>query len=344
MGPGFVRVRRLLGNVLPGRREGVVDGLARVVVGAGVERSSLFDAAGALGLPVRSLSRAVSGLDEAGVSRELNEALWGLAKPHLPCRFDVCVDLTDIPYHGSPMLDDGELVRSQPVQGTTWKHRYVTAYVTHDRARFTLCVYYVRNGVKAWECIAKVVQRLRELGVVSRVRSLLADKGFYSTLTFRVLKQAGIPFIVPVPVRATRIKDLCDRETGTREWYHVGHAYVDQERVRLVTTRVVDRGSRPDATFAYATHRINQSGPRIHQRYLTRGGIETSYKLANKARARTTTRNPITRLLYFGVAMILQNAWVATKRVKQATTWRQYLRHERSATHHHAPPNQPEPG
>jgi IS4 transposase len=48
----------------------------------------------------------------------------------------------------------------------------------------------------------------------------------------------------------------------------------------------------------------------IRQTYRLRFGIETSYRQLNQAKIKTTTRNPVLRLLFFAVALILRNIWV----------------------------------
>lgn len=50
-----------------------------------------------------------------------------------------------------------------------------------------------------------------------------------------------------------------------------------------------------------------------HVLYRRRFGIETSYRLLGAARAITTGRSPATRLLYVGVALLLQDEWVILK-------------------------------
>ncbi len=41
-----------------------------------------------------------------------------------------------------------------------------------------------------------------------------------------------------------------------------------------------------------------------------RFGIESSYRQMHEARIRTTTRRPVVRLLYVGIALVLRNLWV----------------------------------
>lgn len=48
----------------------------------------------------------------------------------------------------------------------------------------------------------------------------------------------------------------------------------------------------------------------LHQHYKDRFGIETSYRIKNHCRIRTTSKNPVTRLLFVALAFILVNLWV----------------------------------
>ena len=48
----------------------------------------------------------------------------------------------------------------------------------------------------------------------------------------------------------------------------------------------------------------------VHTTYRSRFGIESSYRQLHQARIRTCTRNPLLRLLFVGVALILRNVWV----------------------------------
>jgi len=48
----------------------------------------------------------------------------------------------------------------------------------------------------------------------------------------------------------------------------------------------------------------------IKKTYRGRFGIESSYRQLNQARIRSSTRNPVLRLLFVGVALVLRNVWV----------------------------------
>ena len=48
----------------------------------------------------------------------------------------------------------------------------------------------------------------------------------------------------------------------------------------------------------------------MKETYRSRFAIETSYRQLQQARIRTSTREPLLRLLYVGVALLLRNVWV----------------------------------
>ena len=48
----------------------------------------------------------------------------------------------------------------------------------------------------------------------------------------------------------------------------------------------------------------------VQQTYRRRFAIEASYRQAHEARIRTSSRKPLVRLFYVGVALLLRNVWV----------------------------------
>jgi IS4 transposase len=60
----------------------------------------------------------------------------------------------------------------------------------------------------------------------------------------------------------------------------------------------------------YVTYKITTNLSHIHQCYRQRFGIESSYRLKNSCRIRTTTKKPNLRLLFVGISFLLVNIWV----------------------------------
>ena len=70
------------------------------------------------------------------------------------------------------------------------------------------------------------------------------------------------------------------------------------------------RGKHGIEYFAYVVYRVTISLDYIYQDYRKRFGIESSYRLKNICRIRTTNKNPIIRLLFVGISFILLNIWI----------------------------------
>ena len=70
------------------------------------------------------------------------------------------------------------------------------------------------------------------------------------------------------------------------------------------------RGQNGVEYYVYVTYKVRTSLNHIHQCYRQRFGIETSYRLKNLCRIRTTTKKPTLRILFVGISFLLVNIWV----------------------------------
>ena len=70
------------------------------------------------------------------------------------------------------------------------------------------------------------------------------------------------------------------------------------------------RGQHGVEYHAFAVSKVSQRIRGLPGDYRKRFGIESSYRLKNLCRIRTTTKNPVTRFLYVGIAFLLVNLWV----------------------------------
>jgi hypothetical protein len=259
----------------------------------------------------------------AELQRRLNRALQGdLPKCLRRRRQPMAIDLTLIPYHGEPLHQISEIYRSHAKSGTTHFHAYATAYVIRRGLRFTVGLTAVYQG----EALAGVIQRLlaqvAKAGV--RPRYLLLDRGFCSVEVIRYLQTSRRAFLMPVPRRG-RKADHPKGPSGTQifaNWTKSGWG-----RYTMTNAR------RQQATFAVCVKCRNRRGERGHhgrealvyayggglqpssfcwvqETYRSRFAIETSYRQLHQARIRTCTRDPLLRLLYMGIALVLRNVWV----------------------------------
>jgi putative transposase len=63
--------------------------------------------------------------------------------------------------------------------------------------------------------------------------------------------------------------------------------------------------------FLYAVHRVIFRGRALFHDDRRRFGIESSSRLKNTCRIKTTTKNPAVRLLFVGIAFLLIDLWVS---------------------------------
>jgi len=234
----------------------------------------------------------------------------------------VAIDLVKLPYHGgvSPQ-HQGEVCRSQASQGTTHFFTYATAYVILRGRRYTLALTRVRQGDRMDRVLQSLLGRLEALGV--KVSLLLLDRGFYSVRVLDYLILEEQPFIMPAIKRGKK-GDALGGPTGTQAIAQAKRGGWTGYTLRsprdgavsfdlaVVCHNLQGRRDRHERqALLYATWGVKHRPLGwIKKTYRRRFGIESSYRQLHQARIRTSTRNPVLRLLFVAVALILRNVWV----------------------------------
>ena len=227
----------------------------------------------------------------------------------------VAIDLTLIPYHGECYEDQNEIVRSTAKSGTTHFHGYATVSIVHDHQRYVLALRFVEKGERMETIVAWLLKRLKSMGI--SIRYLYLDKGFCSVPVLKTLQRRKLRFIIPIPVRGrsggvrTLFESGSHKTTYTFKSPRHGHLEVAAVVVKKYSKgRYKRKGAR---WFAYAVNRLSKSiqPHQVFEMYRQRFGIETSYRQMNQVRARTTSRNPVIRLLLVGLAFVIFNLYIA---------------------------------
>jgi putative transposase len=261
--------------------------------------------------------------DTHELQRRINRALRGdLPRCLRHRRQPLAIDLHLVPYHGQPLRDEREIYRSQPRSGTSHFHAYATAYVIRRGLRFTVALTTVTRGEPLPGVIRRLLAQAAKGGV--RPRYLLLDRGFCSVAVIRSLQAGRRPFLMPLPLRGRRL-DHPRGPSGSRvfaAWkrsgwsrYTLTDAHGGKATVRVCVkcrNRRGERGKYGRAALAYAYGGGLRPGAYrwVKETYRTRFAIETTYRQLGQARIRTSTRDPLLRLLYVAVALILRNVWV----------------------------------
>jgi putative transposase len=257
------------------------------------------------------------------LQRRINRALQGDLPPCLRRRRPpLAIDLHLVPYHGQPLHDAREIYRSQAKSGTSHFHAYATCYVIRKGLRFTVALTAVRQGEPLPDVVRRLLAQAAKAGV--RPRYLLLDRGFCSVAVIRALQAGRRPFLMPLPLRG-RALEHPKGPSGTRvfaTWKRSGwsrYTLTDRNGRRATVSVCVkcrnrrgERGRRGREALVYAYGGGLRPGSYqwVKETYRSRFAIETTYRQLGQARIRTSTRDPLLRLLYVAVALLLRNVWV----------------------------------
>jgi putative transposase len=257
------------------------------------------------------------------LQRRVNRALQGdLPKALRRRRQPLAIDLHLVPYHGRPLRDPQEVYRGQAKGGTCSSHASATAYVIRRGLRFTVALAGVPRGAALPGVVRGLLAQAARAGV--RPRYLLLDRGFCSVEVIRSLQAGRRAFLMPLPRRGRRA-DHPKGPSGTQVfacWKRSGWGRYTLRNAcgRTATVAVCvkcrnrrgERGRHGREALVYAYGGGLRPSPYrwVKETYRKRFAIETTYRQLGQARIRTSTRDPVRRLLYVAVALILRNVWV----------------------------------
>jgi Transposase DDE domain len=265
------------------------------------------------------LRRKLPGLLRASLPRRLR-------KRRCSRRYPLIIDLHSVPYYKRGRTPPEHVRKGQRVAGTSYLHQYATANLLCKGQYYVVAL----TPFDAGENKATVVRRLLRQAAANGFspRYVLMDRGFWAAEVFRYLQRARYPFLIPVLGRGKKATTP-GGPTGTRVFYH-GH------KTGFYSYRVTERRDRLSARLTIVVHRRNWGGRSerhgryvwaygmwgmqlskiqwVHECYRRRFRIESSYRLLEAARARTSSRNEGTRLWYVLLAVLMLNAWLQLRR------------------------------
>lgn len=246
------------------------------------------------------------------IEADVNAMLKELVLKTLPSRpLTFAIDFTPIPYYGDAE-NEGDVIRTKAKKGTNSFFAYATIYTILRNKRYTLAVKHVRKGEKLTGVIDFLLDEI--IGAGLNVGGLYLDREFYTIDVINHLKAEGVPFIIPCIVRGKTggIRSLLKG----RKSYFTTYTMRSGEKEATFQVNVIARHYRGKWNrsgmeyFAFAVSGIDIPAGKTHREYRRRFGIETSYRLMNAARAKTTSRRPALRLLYAALGFLLMNLWI----------------------------------
>lgn len=225
------------------------------------------------------------------------------------------IDTNYEPYYGER---DGEfkeyIVGSKRVASTNWFYGYVTLYVVIKDQHVTLAIFPLKQGFTPEEIVRMCVKTLQDNDF--SIEMLCLDRGFYAANVFQYLQGEGIPHIVP----AKRLKGAVQAKLTGRKSTEFEYI-LNEENTNAIPVTIVDcvvylrkkHDKRGTAHHRFVVFGISASPRRIREIYSHRFGIESSYRMKNEVKAKTTSKDPVIRYFYKIIAFVLQNVRISIK-------------------------------
>lgn len=248
------------------------------------------------------------------LEQELNQLLASqLPKGIRGKRHEVAFDVTEIPYHGKAQKRSEEVRRGKAKSGTTHFHMYASAYVIRRHKRVTVAVVYWQAGESVRQVFDRLYQQLCLLQI--SIKRLSLDRQFCNVSILSFLQQQSFQTIMPVPVRSKQLRRLRDEARRShRTTYTMSSPQDGDVTIPLYVVRTYLKGRY--GKHGVEVHLFTVLGPqwnasyyRLTEKFRSRFGIESSYRLMNQVRARTSSPDPKLRLLYVVLAFLLLNLW-----------------------------------
>jgi putative transposase len=249
--------------------------------------------------------------DLPGLTQRLNAGLAATLPPGLTKRRQkVAIDLTLIPFYGDEATPG--VYRSQAKKSTTKFFCFASAYLIKKRKRATLCVRFVESSASLMSVLTEVLDTVQALGI--RLKRLYLDREFARVDVLRYLKAQPYVSVVPIPKKGQALKVLLRGKKSRQTTYTMRSSKYGEVTFPLWMACRYAKGQAKRHGCRYLLFAVIGTchSPVLHiaDEYRQRFGIETSYRIMNQARAKTTSRKSMMRLLLVGIAFLLTNVWV----------------------------------
>ena len=247
----------------------------------------------------------LEAVNTAILSHELSSVL----KPGRAYTF--AIDYTNDPYYGSAVPEnEGYIIRSQLKKSTNDFYSYVTVYAITRNRQVTLAVYPVTKGTSKVAYITRCLEAITAAGLT--IQALCLDREFYAYDVIEFLITENVPCIIPVKKQSVAMKQLLNgTQSRFGDYIMHGKTPLNLKIAIAVTYAKGKREKHGVENLGYVVEGVDWNPQKIHTTYRSRFAIESSYRMRNKVKPRTSTRNPVIRYLCAIISFLLRNLWMA---------------------------------
>jgi putative transposase len=236
-------------------------------------------------------------------------------------RYPMAIDLHRVPYYKRGRTPPAHVRRGQRLKGTRYAHDYASASLLRKGQYYVVAVTPYDPADSYADVTRRLLQQAAALGFSPRY--VFMDRSFWSADVFRYLQRARYPFVIPVQARG-KTAAAPGGPTGTQAFLHgcpsgcYTYRVANRQKQTAVLTIWVQRknhagreGKHGRYAWAYALWRMEFATVRsAQQSYRRRFRIESSYRLLETGRGRTSSRDEGLRLWYVALAVLLVNEYL----------------------------------
>jgi len=226
--------------------------------------------------------------------------------------FHFAIDFTNDPYYGEIVkANENYVIKSKMKDSTTKFYSYVSLYIITKGQRLTLAVFPTKKGVPNVEYIRRFLKIITDLKV--KITVLCLDRGFYSKDVFAFLQNENVPHIVPVRKHGEELKKILTGNHSRYGWYTmIGTGEPINLTLAIDVHYFQGRNEKHgNVNLGYVVHGIDWNPRKVYSIYKNRFAIESSYRMRNIVKAKTTSRCVTIRYLLTIISFLLKNIWVS---------------------------------
>lgn len=225
--------------------------------------------------------------------------------------YEFAIDLTDDPYYGKiDFSNEKYVIGGQAKKSTNSFYSYISLYITNKNERFTVSVLPVEKNKSMVEYLSYFIDLIKRLNF--KIKVLCLDRGFYSIDVFEFLQNNSVPHIVPVIKRGEQMKQILIGNKARREQY-----VMKNSKKKIPLNIVIDvkylkgkRGKKGLENLGFVVFGVKWSPRKVSTVYRRRFAIESSYRMRNIVKPKTSSKNANIRYFYTLISFLLKNIWL----------------------------------
>jgi len=239
--------------------------------------------------------------------------------------YEFAADYTNDPYYGKiDPSNEKYMIRGHAKKSTNSFYSYISLYIITRNERFTVSVLPVEKNKTKVEYLSYFINLIERLNF--KIKVLCLDREFYSIDVFEFLQGSKIPYIVPVVKKGERMKQILKGNKARSEQY-----VVDNSKKKILLNIVIDvkylkgkRRKRGCENLGFVVFGVKWSPRKVSTVYRRRFAIESSYRMRNVVKPRTSSKDANIRYFYTLISFLLKNIWLYIQ--KKHFTIRTYAR------------------